>query len=472
MDRRLAVITGSLVVLLLVKFLYPLFAYGVPLGFDPGIYRFLLLEYAESFKSFSMPDLLPWANEYPPGLFVLLSPLVMVGVPVDALIGWVWNLVPVFVLLVLAWVTAKRTNTETGVAVLLIGLLSQAYFDGFYAMYYKAFVSLFFVVLTYHLAEKMSPWLLLTSLAAVMIHQQTGLVLALSLAVWWAEQFRSQWKTNYHYRLITFFLFVVGALCLLWYLPQWERAIWSPLKSIFLLRGEDAPGGAFPETVFYIRTMTVVLILGLVGFLRSFRTERGSLWQLSVIVCIIFIVFKLVFYRRFYLQFDFFLMPFAASALLWLWQNFRQSSLKYLLGLIILAQVGIALQAMHMRTPRFSKQEIDSIRNIQGFIPSDAAIIALENASGTWMKGWLPHHRVGAPGLFDFPGWSMQDWRLFIDGEPENRKELLSELEGPVYFLVSSRFMDFYKDRTEGVLNDPCLVSVDQAPLLQSTCSK
>ena len=74
-----------IVVLLIAKFFYSLFVFDVPLGFDPGMYRYLFVKYAREFPPFSLPDLRPWAQEYPFGLFIITSYLIKAGIPMDYL---------------------------------------------------------------------------------------------------------------------------------------------------------------------------------------------------------------------------------------------------------------------------------------------------------------------------------------------------------------------------------------------------
>ena len=69
-----------LVVLLSIKFLLPVFLFPIPLGYDPGIYRFLFLKYAETFPL--LPELPRWAGEHPPGLFLIAAPFLDLGMPV------------------------------------------------------------------------------------------------------------------------------------------------------------------------------------------------------------------------------------------------------------------------------------------------------------------------------------------------------------------------------------------------------
>ena len=461
-----------LIVLLLAKFCVPLLRFAVPLGYDPGIYRFLFLEYADALRSFSLPELLPWAKEYPPALYIAGAPLVLAGVPVDALIGWLWNLVPVVLSILLSVVTGMRTTTRIGVVTLGVALLSQPYFDGFYAMYIKVYVSLIFLLLTYVLVEKMSFWFPVTALLTVVIHQQTGLVLVVALAAWWLMQLPRRWQST-RYRTLTIALALVATVGLLYYLPNWERAIWSPLKSIILLRGDNAPAGSFPDYDFYLRTMPALLLLGVGGFLLSFKHERGSLWQLSVLIPLIFIGFRLVFYRRFFLLFDFFLMPYAAILLVAIWDALRDKRLlQILLGVVVVAQAISSFRVYNVRQPTIRASDIERIETVAHFLPKNASIIAMENISGTWLRGWAPDQRIGAPGLFDYPGWSYEQWEQFIDGSNAERKALLETLEGDVYFLLTPTFTGYYGERANAVLRDPCLVALSGAPVLLSQCSK
>src|SRR3989344_4303219 len=134
--RWLELSAVGLILLLLDKFLWPLFLYRIPLGFDVGIYRYLFLQHAEGFPPFIIAPMDVWALGHPLGLFFFSTLLMKLGVPVEWLLGWIWNLVPVVLAAVLAWVTGKREGRAIGVLTLLMALLSIAYFDGFAMMYW------------------------------------------------------------------------------------------------------------------------------------------------------------------------------------------------------------------------------------------------------------------------------------------------------------------------------------------------
>ena len=463
-------IVGSLIGLLVAKFYWPLFAFDVPLGYDPGIYRYLFLQYADALGSLSMPVLPAWAGEHPPGLFVLGAVLMKMGLSPDALIGWVWNAIPVLLACVLAWVTSARKGNAVGIIVLGCALISQAYFDGFFAMYWKVYAALIFVCLTFHFAEKFSPWFLLTALITVTIHHQTGLIMVMSLGTWWLLQLRSQWK-NPLYRTYTVGICIIAVLGFLVYLPHFERMFWSPLKSIFLLRGDDAPAGAFPDLQFYLTTMFVLFSFGVIGFIRSLRTERGTLWQLAVVSCAIFIIFQLVFYKRFFLHLDFFLLPFAAEAVFWLWNRYTQNLQRALIVAIVGVQTIVSTQTMLIREPRISSEQFAMIHTIKNVAPKGATVLTLDNVTAPWLLGWMPLHRIGAPGLFDYPKKTYEDWENFVFGSPADRREFLSSIDGDIYLYTSPVFFMHYGEQAQVIVADPCLEQLGELPLFHFTCT-
>lgn len=465
--RRIA---GIFLTLLVAKFFWTLLRFDVPLGYDPGIYRYLFLQYESALSTLSMPDLLPWAREHPPGLFILGAVLMKLGISVDILIGGVWNAIPVVLACVLAWVVAKRKEPAIGVLVLLIVLLSSPYYDGFYAMYYKAYVALILVCLTYYFVEKFSPWFLLTALLTIAVHHQTGLIMTMALGVWWIIQFPAQRK-NIRYKWYSIGLVAIAVIGLLIYLPHFERVFWSPLKSIFLLRGDDAPAGSFPETKFYISTMCISLLFSAIGFWRNVQTERGSLWQLSVIACAIFIVFRLVFYKRFFLHLDFFLIPFAAEGIWYLWNRNTNTFYRSIIGVLVVAQGVISFQGMQLRGPIIPLQELKTIQSLESTLPEGTAIVTLDNVTAPWLLGWMPRYTVGAPGLFDYPkDGTIEEWEKFILGENADREQILLRFKKDLYLYISPIFMEHYREYAQNVINDPCLHHINGTPLYHSLC--
>lgn len=444
-----------LLALLTIKFFTPFFRFPIPLGYDPGIYRFLFLKYAESFPL--LPDLPRWAGEHPPGLFLLAAPLLRIGAPVEWLLGWMWNFVPIVLALALAAEFSRREERAVGIFVLLAAALSLPFYDGFVGMYWKTYAALLFTIFTFGALERRSKLAPLFAFLALIIHHQTGLLLGLTIGSWWLISLRSRpydrrlWMTGG-------FLAVIALLSLLLYLPHWTAAVRDPFTSIYKLRGDLAPGGSFPDPVFYLRTTGILLSLGVWGFLLSLRKEKGSLWQLAVLWTLPFIIFRLVFYRRFFLQCDFFLLPFAAIAMQDLWRRLRLPALRAALVVLLIAQGAISFRVAWERVPVINMDTYWAIQSSALEVSTGSApVIALDNAGAPWLLGWLPERTIGGPGIFDLPGWTKDQWGQFLYGTHEERRLLLFGLPQGTLFVLTPLFTDHYGEYVKGFYGDPCL---------------
>ena len=112
-----------LLLLLIAKYFWTAFAFDMPLGYDPGIYRYLFLQYRDAFPFIPAVD--PWALEQPPAFF-LAAALPLKLLPVDWFLGFIWNLMPVVLTGVLAWIFTKREGQATGLIIMLLSLLYRA----------------------------------------------------------------------------------------------------------------------------------------------------------------------------------------------------------------------------------------------------------------------------------------------------------------------------------------------------------
>ena len=461
----------ALIVVLFVKFFWSYFAFSVPLGYDPGIYRYLFVTHAQGFPPFLIADLEPWAQAHPLGLFIFTTVFLKLGLPVDWLLGWIWNLIPVVLLLTLAWVSAKKWGKPVGVLVLLMGILSMPYYDGFAAMYYKTYAALLFVVLTFHFLDRRSFLALIPAGLALITHHQTGLVLLLAFVAWWAQIGVRLWRDPQWY-LVTAVAATLGVLVGLFYLPIWYDAVWPHLITLFTTWGSSAPAGSFPPARYYLRYEFFVLLLGVIGFFWTLNQKKElTLWHWAALFSALFVIGQLFFYRRFFLHLDFFLLPFGAYALFSFTQH-RNVALRVMIVLALLGQVAFSLHGTLRWAPQIDPTVVASMSAMAAEIPQDSSVIALENNAAPVALGWLPHHKTGGPGLFGRPYFSYRGWERFLYGSHDDRRTLLSHphLSPPLYFLTSPLFHQHYGEYVKGFLADPCFKHVDDLPLLEVTC--
>jgi hypothetical protein len=469
-DQRL--VFAGLIVLLLLKYLWPLLAYDVPLGYDAGIYRYLFLQHAKGFPPFLLGPLEPWARGHPLGLFFFSTLLLRVGVPVDWLIGWIWNLMPVLLALTLAWVMARCDGKTRGLIILLLAILSVAQFAGFLAMYWKTFVSLVFCTFTFHFLERRSRWAILLGMFTVAVHQQTGLLLGLTILTLFVNACFKKGRISFDPEAQYFFWTgaAVAVLGVAWYIPVFDQAVLIHLQALFSSFGSavgngitvDAGGGSFPEPQFFLLFEGPILLFGAAGFIESLRKEKGSPWQIALLWSLLFIVLRLFFYRRFFLQFEFFLLPFAALGITKLW-NARAQWARAAVMILLLAQAALTLKSISPRTstlaaePPIDASLFHSIEGLRKRIPANALVLALEPDTAPWLLGWLPEQHVVSPGVFTSL-WSKEEWELFLLGNYADRQQLLRNISGPVYIFASPLFYDYYGTYGKTFAADPCFV--------------
>lgn len=460
--------------LLLCKFFWPFFRFGVPLGYDLGFYRYLFVRHADGFPPFLVAPMDDWAKGHPLGLFFFSSILLKLGVPVSWLLGWIWNLFPVVLASTFAWIVGKRDRKETGVLVLLTAFLSVAYFDGFAAMYWKTFASLLWCIITYRLLEKKSWWAIATGILCVATHHQTGLLFGLVFGSWLAIRLVADARRNFRAAMRIFLPYLIGgivvcALGLLTYLPVWNGAVLVHIPE--LLSGDNSPGGSFPDALFFLQTEGILLAFGVIGLCLSFKKERFTLWQLSVLWCAVFVIGHLLFYRRFFLQLDFFLLPFAALAIRQFWVRFSHRVFRIILVCALLVQAAITLEIAATRAPIAAPDEIQDIAAFSADIPSDALMLGVDNESVTILRGWLPYAHVAGPGLFENT-WDYDSWERFLMGTHEERVAMLSGIHRSTFLYISPYFIQYYGSSVNVFLADPCFVPTSYPRLYTVPCAQ
>lgn len=470
-------IVCGLVIALIIKFFWPLWVYDLPLGYDTGIYRYLFLKHAEGFPPFWIANLEPWARAHPLGLFMFSSIFVRLGIPVDWMIGWLWNVFAVILLCTLAWVSGKRYTPAVGVWTLVAAVLSISTFDGFAAMYWKTFASLLWMILAFRAIERRSLWAILFGILTVVTHSQTGLLFGLVLLTYAVLPFIPWVQPTHPMSMkkvdIRWVLGIIGGglliliIGLLAYLPIWKDAIAPVIPA--LLGQTEAASGSFPPALHYLEFEAVVLLFGAVGFVLSVRRGRWSLWQLSVLWSFAFVALHLLFYRRFFLQLEFFLLPFAGIGLNAAWRQWKDVSIRTAIVAVLIVQAVVMQQTIVAAKPLTDAETFHGMLQGIDLVPANAMIISLENETPVLLRGWFPQQPVVGPGLFDLL-WTQSDWEKFLVGTHDDRVAFLRRAHQPVYLFVSPYFRSYYAEYGEQFLKDPCFEQVGDTMYYHVVC--
>lgn len=444
------VLLGSLLVL---RFFWSAVSSPVPLGYDAGINRYLFVRYAEAGAPFAFPDLPLWAREHPPGLFLLSSLVLRLGVPPDWFIGWIWNAMPIALACIAAGAVMQRWGGRVAQLSLLFFALSPAFYDGFAAMYWKNFAALLWMVLAFSFLERRR-WVpgMVCSVLLLLTHHQTALLFLLAVCT-----FACCHCVARRVLLALVLSATVGGVAVLLYGPSLDAAVLRMVP--LLLRGWSAPEGNFPPPLLYFTVSWPILVLGFMGFLWSLRQERWTLWQLTVLWSMCIVGLRLMFYRRFFLHFEFFLIPFAAVGTVLLWRRWPSVLVRASIVALLLMQGVFAVRVMSRRVPEISPEVFLAVTALPAQLPENALVLALEPTTAPFLRGWLPKSRIASPGLFEAV-WYYPQWEQFLLGTAEERGKLLAKLRGPVFLFRSPLFHELYGEDARRFLADPCFVAV------------
>ncbi len=525
MQKRwfLPTVSAVLLLLLFLKQCWSLVRFpGVPFGYDAGIYRYLFLKHAQGFPPFSIVDMPSWAHGHPLGLYFFSTLLIRLGVQVDWLIGWIWNLFPILIAVVLARVFAKREGAIVGVLVLLAYLLSTVQYQGFLLMYWKVFAALLWCALSFSFFERKSLLWILLAMLSIATHQQIGLVLILAILSSIILRERSRLLQSLAE------LAVAVTLGLLWYIPNAQGALFdivpnliNPTIGFALVAGAillggfafvfvrfprhrrsilfsvaacvglallllpitghaptflgnflkhiattDAVPGVFFTVPEYLEKSLPLLLLALTGLVLSFRREQGTVWQCAAIWCALAVVSMFFFYRRFLLPLDFFLLPFAAVAMAEAWRS--QSDLAR--GAVVVAvmlQGWLALDQISVIDPHVDHAMLAQFAELPKVVTPHRYLIVLDNMA-PWVTGFLPDNVVSGPGIFSsFP---IEDWQKFLYGSSADHHEFIVRYPRGTYFFATDVFRSFYPPEVQSLLADPCFRPTSMTGLLESAC--
>ncbi|MSR67251.1 hypothetical protein EXS65_00265 [Candidatus Peribacteria bacterium] len=522
LQKRLMIgLACALLVLLCIKYFWSLLLFpGVPFGYDAGMYRYLFIKHAEAFPPFSVTQLPPWAESHPLGLFFFSTVLMRAGVPVDSLIGWVWNLFPVILSTVLAIVFARKKGIHLGILILVVSLLSTVQYQGFLMMYWKVFAAFFCCILAFDARERQSRMWVFFGMLTIAIHQQIGLIfalavfssllssahrrktlvqgigwLALSLVLgllWYLPNFTHALSDLWPLLRVSasstvtlgVVLFVLGALFIFTVVPKYGHRILliacGVIGIVLLLLPHTgiAPGflshltktdvvpGSFLTIPEYLELSLPMLLLGIFGLMHSLKKEKGTVWQWAVLWSALAVCSMFFFYRRFLLPLDFFLLPFSALALHAMWTN-RDHRYRLLCGAFVFMQGFLVFRQIGTIDPHVDRRMLQEFSELHRVIEPVSQVIVLD-VMAPWIVGYLPQNAVSGPGIFD--SQPLSAWERFLYGTAEERQTFISHYPKGTYFYATDVFRVYYPPEVQTLFTHPCLERLEALGLYRSTC--
>lgn len=419
----------------------PYFNNSVPLGYDPGIYKYIFESFERSLPNIPGAGMDAWVvGNFPPGLATLMDLFYVSGFNTRQLLTTVFVLLSSLLIFPIYLVSKRYFNKETGLLAVLLYAFSYTQLQTFWYMYYKNVVAMglmLFSIYFMDMKEKRFSMLMIAFAAAVgFVHRPTFLVLLMV----WTGYVIVNFKNKKIVRKNATEILATGFLLLIIYLPILNEIILKPLEGVF--GSVVAPGtigsGTFYSFFTYQFVSLSYLPFALLGFFFSIIRKKWNPLFLWFLINGFIVFFRIMFYNRFIIQLDVVLILMAGAGIYYGIINSIKSN-KISVGIVILLLAASGFTAYDFAStasPLLNNAQLVSIEKISNLTEEDAFVMAATSYYSPWVLGYSGRKTI-APGLFDHNKWNRRQWSVFwSSGNIGEIKDLLNMYEKPLYIFI------------------------------------
>lgn len=329
----------------------------------------------------------------------------------------------VFLGLSLYWFFIPKNRTVGIIAVFLYSI-SMVQMESYLMFLYKNAFALPFLILGYKylMAKRWQPFVFCTA-AILFIHRTTAIIYLLAIG------FYSIWMMikNKKWKLLTSLGAIFGLLFAACYFLL-------PLKSIIfnLIKNNNylVRTGLFLPYNNPLALIWPMLILAMLGVFIYIKQKENILPFLFSIICILWIMFNLPFYRRIWIYFDLSLIIFASyflSAAISKNKLPKSAVIVIIIVMIVFSSYRF-INFTIAHKPLIIQSEIQELKN---FNPASGMVLAVSANDAPWILAYVHSQRLGAPGLLEDPH-TYQEWQDFWQGL--HQREFIAKYPRPLYF--------------------------------------
>ena len=312
----------------------------------------------------------------------------------------------------------------TGIFAVSLVALSQIQMESYFMFLWKNAMALPFLFLGFGFLRKKNWWgFALSSLLILLLHRTTAIIYFLTLGLYliWAQIKSKSYKTLIAMLLGACLLF---AICYLLF----------PVKSIILnlINNNNyyVSTGLFLQGQDLFSLWWPTAFLALAGLIIYLKRKQQPLLPIFAGLCLVWLTFKLPFYRRILIYLDLAVICFAAYFLGQI--NYARKGIKIALCIIFIFLIYRQVTFILAKTPLIYQPEIAEIQN---FNQPPGFLLAVSADDAPWLLAYGKNQRLGAPGLLEDPH-TYNEWQDFWQGQ--NQRQFLSYYPRPLYFYGRS----------------------------------
>lgn len=418
----------SLLVLLTSRFL-PYLNNSIPLGYDPGIYKYVMEAYLQNLPEIPGENIDFWVKSgFEPGLFIITDLLYIIGFDTHAILTWGYIFFDLLLGMGIYVAASKYFGKNIGILSLLIYSISIAQFKVFWYMYYKNVIALFIMLVALYLLKsgKYLPFIVTASFIGA-LHRPTFLIFSLSYLAY-IIVYRKELIKN------TLSGIIILTIVTTFYISNLKEAIIDNIEPIITA---NIGAGTFISFFVYQFSSLSYLPFALLGFLILARNKDTNFFFFWFLIAGIIVYFKLIFFNRFIIHLDVAMIILASLGFYELIKFNKRIGTAILL-VLFLSSLLIMGQNISGAKPLITEKELDIIKNFNN-VESNAYVMSTSSYYSPWILGYSGRKTI-APGLFDYDRWNLSEWRTFWEtGEKEKALEMLDVYEKPIYIYLGER---------------------------------
>jgi asparagine N-glycosylation enzyme membrane subunit Stt3 len=422
---------------LLLRFL-PLVNSSVPLGYDPGFYKYTMDSYANALPRIPEAGLETWIKEmYPQGLPVLTD-MTYVVAGADAMdnIRYLFPFLGALLVFPVFMVTRNIFGQRAGIIAAALYAISYTQYQVFTYFYLKNVLGLLFLLLAIYALDKEKYVLMALMFAALGIfHRPEFLLFTLILVPFFLLHRRRE-----------ILYAVLGTIILV--IPFWVTRWginWGVLSGVVktavtnIQTGGGLGGGTFFDFDTYTKLAIAYLPFALIGGIYLAIKRNWNSVFFFLIISAIIVIARLFFFNRFIIPLDIAVMVMAAVGIDYTLLNRERvwRTVGIGAGIILLAAaLTPTIHAIIDTEPLITEEQLEAVEWLADNTEDNAFVLATTN-DAPWVLGWS-ERKVIAPGLFEWDLYEKEEWEIFFNtDDPEIAEQFLDRYDSPVYIYYS-----------------------------------
>ena len=419
----------------------PYLGNSVPLGYDPGLYKYGI--------EYGLINLDSWilSGGMEPGFLYLMIPFKFLFSS-QFILTWLFIFFSLLLGLSIYFFTREFLGEQSALFSLLIFSLSVIQFKTFWYLYYKNVIGLSFMLFSmYFLAKyEKSEKRLFLGLFIVLgglvlsVHRPTFYIFGISYFLYaLISPYR---KGNYNFNKLKINILsgiLIGLIGMSFYAGKFLPAITNILP--FVAEGFISPGespGTFISFFYYQYSALLYLPFAIIGLFYFLKKKEFNMIVIWAIINLSIVYFQFFFFNRFIIHLDIVLIILSGQGLSILFEDKRKLFIMLSLALMLSGLFFISNESTASK-PLLSEKALSFIERIPELTEENSKIMVISSEYSPWVKGYSGRTTI-APGLFDENKWGEEEWEIFWTAtDMQKTREMMSVYEKPIYLYAGTK---------------------------------